>query len=218
MFNMSREVGLRLFRARSEEDTPGFRVGPRDTSPGVPVGLDNSTLRPFPGGSGVAALNERYTDMGSNWSLHDPTGIKAALASNPYLNAIGRLSSLRRHSYGLSNDHGRLLDDSGSNNSSSLMPEVRLAADRPEWGSNEPYRHYVCTEAAYSCLQGGPGGTKQDQWIADCLFNERKCNELLNDSRANPFTRDFIILFPNRGYVRIPAGRRGEGAYVPPPR
>jgi hypothetical protein len=210
---MPLDVGLHLFRVKPAE-TPSFRVGMPTPAPDFLTGSSDPTLRTFTGGPGVGTLNERYANTGRGWSLHDPPSIEDALAANPYLNG-----SLRWLGNRLWSDHGNRFDD-GGNSASNLTPGRHLAADRPYSGSNEAYRHHVCTEAVYSCLENSPLGERGLKWRADCQAAEDMCNQLLNYSRTNPSPgpRDTNVIFPHRGYIRIPPGARGEGSYVPPPR
>jgi hypothetical protein len=237
MFNVRPDADLPGFRVG--QHLPGFRVGidssiprtfagdPGSASTGYGPYADVARLlgwRPYaPGGrASNNAASQPPTAKRFSQGTIDVDGI---LAANPYLNAAGRLASdvamLGSSSPAnfLLNGHARPLGNGRSNDSPNPMSGPQLAADRPYEGSNEPYRHHVCTEAAYSCIEDSPLGERGLKWRADCQAAEDMCNQLLNHSRTNPFLgpRDTNVMFPNRGYIRIPPGARGEGAYVPPP-
>lgn len=183
-----------------------------------PAGEQWPSLSTMSGPGTPASTAHRYRNLGSE-AL--PYGPGRSIAFVPERQTEPDTLDASRLPYGVAGDYD---DPHGYRYGRDLLPGngalPELAADRPRDELNESYRHHACTEAVYSCLQDGPQGERGIRWREDCQAAERQCNDFLDYTRRFPLSagKEMTVLFPNKGYVNIPSGRRGEGAYVPPRR
>lgn len=182
-----------------------------------PAGEQRPSLSTMSGPGAPATTAHRYRNLGSA-ALPDGLGRSIAFVLKRWTGPDTN-SDASRLPYGVAGDNG-----DPHHYGRDLLPGnaalLELAADRPRDETSEPYRHHACTEAVYSCLQDGPLGERGIRWRDDCHAAERQCNDYLDYTRRFPLPagKGMTVLFPNKGYVEIPSGRRGEGAYVPPRR